>query len=87
MLDGTGWRDPRALAVPANVSLITLPPHVPEPNPVERIWLYLRETRLSLRLFDDYGAIVEACCIAWRKLTPEHLHSLTASPYLEGING
>ena len=59
----------------------------PELNPVERVWLYLRETYLSLRLLDDYDAVVEACCQAWCNLTPDRLRSLTAYPYLHGITG
>ena len=86
VLDGAGWHDPRAIRIPDNVSLVTLPPYSPELNPVERVWLYLRETYLSLRLLDDYDAIVEACCQAWCNLTAERLRSLTNYPYLEAVN-
>ena len=48
-----GWHDRRAIRIPDNISLVTLPPYSPELNPVERVWLYLRETCLSLRLLDD----------------------------------
>ncbi len=51
LLDGAGWHIAADIAVPANVSLIFLPPYSPSLNPVERIWLYLRERFLSLRLF------------------------------------
>jgi hypothetical protein len=30
---------------------------------MERLWLYLRERFLSLRVLKDYDAIVDACCI------------------------
>ncbi len=50
MLDGAGWHDERALNVPDNVTLALLPPYSPELNPVERVWLYLRERFLSLRV-------------------------------------
>ena len=33
----------------------------PELNPVERVWLYLRERFLSLRVLDDTEAIIDAC--------------------------
>ena len=49
MCDGAGWHDERALTVPDNVTLALLPPYSPELNPVERVWLYLRERFLSLR--------------------------------------
>ena len=40
----------------------------PELNPVENIWQYLRQNWLSNRVFENYGAIVDAACSAWRKL-------------------
>jgi transposase len=57
--------------VPANITLVPLPPYSPELNPVERIWLYLRERFHSLRVFKDYLAIVKACCEAWNHLVAE----------------
>jgi hypothetical protein len=35
-----------------------LPAYSPELNPVERLWLYLKERFLSHRIFDDQHAIV-----------------------------
>lgn len=40
----------------------------PELNPVERVWLYLKERFLSSRLLDDYEAIADAACNAWNRL-------------------
>ena len=41
------------------VTLALLPPYSPELNPVERVWLYLRERFLSV--LDDTEAIIDAC--------------------------
>jgi transposase len=71
VLDGAGWHDERALTVPDNLTLVPLPAYSPELNPVERIWLYLRDRFLSLRFLPDTAAIVEACCRAWNALTAE----------------
>lgn len=68
LLDGAGWHTAGALAVPANVSLLFLPPYAPELNPVERIWLHLRERYLSLRRFADLDDIIDGCCDAWNRL-------------------
>lgn len=59
-----------------------LPPYSPELNPVERVWLYLRER------LDDYDAVVQACCDAWNALTatPGRLRSLTDYPWLPCVN-
>ena len=74
--------------MPANVTLVPLPPYSPELNPVERVWLYLRERFLSHRVLDDYGAI------ARRRLPrpgtpspprPGRLASLTAYPFRSGM--
>jgi DDE superfamily endonuclease len=43
VLDQAGWHDSRALSVPANLTLVPLPPYSPELNPVERVWRYLKE--------------------------------------------
>ena len=87
LLDQAGWHGARALVVPGNVTLVPLPPYSPQLNPVERVWLYLRERHLSHRLLNGYDAVVDACCAAWNQLTPERLRSLTSYPYLQRVNG
>jgi transposase len=88
VLDRAGWHRPGgALAVPANVTLVHLPPYSPELNPVERVWLYLRERFLSLRVFKDYPAIVDACCVAWNHLVAEtgRIRSLCHQPWIKKV--
>ncbi len=84
-LDGAGWHTSQALVVPDNLSLLRLPPYAPELNPVERVWLFLRERHLSHRLHRDYHAIVDAACHAWRQLTPQRLQSLCAYPWIAQV--
>ena len=86
LLDGAGWHASGALVVPDRVSLVRLPPYSPELNPMERIWLYLRERFLSHRVFADYDDILQACAEAWRALTRDTLKSLTAFPWLEQVS-
>ncbi len=85
VLDGAGWHVARDLAVPANITPVPLPAYAPELNPVERVWLYLRERFLSHRLLDGYDAIADACREAWNALTPERLRSLTAYPWIAKV--
>jgi hypothetical protein len=87
VLDGAGWHGARALEVPANVTLVALPPYAPELNPVERVWLYLRERFLSLPVFKDDPALVDACCAAWNRLVaePGRLRSLCDQPWLQKV--
>lgn len=88
VLDGAGWHRARALPVPDNVTLVPLPAYSPDLNPVERIWLYLRERYLSHRLLDDYQAVVDACCRAWNALSAERgrIKSLCDYPYLRQVS-
>jgi transposase len=85
VLDRAGWHTAKRLVIPSNVTLVWLPPYSPEINPVERVWLYLREKHWSHRLLDTGDAIVDALCRAWNALTPERLRSLTSYPYLEQV--
>ena len=84
-VDGAGWHVAHALRIPGNVTLVLLPPYSPELNPVERVWLFLRERHLSHRLLDGYDAILDACCDAWNALTPERIRSLTAFPWISKV--
>ena len=65
LLDGAGWHRGQDLAVPDNISLLTLPPYAPELNPVENVWEYLRGNKLAITLFHGYEDIVDTCCDAW----------------------
>ena len=68
LLDRAGWHTTAKLEIPANITPILLPSRAPELNPVENVWQYLRANWLSNRVFDDYDAIIDAACEAWRKL-------------------
>lgn len=88
VLDQAGWHGAKALLVPSNITLVPLPPYCPDLNPVERIWLYLRERFLSHRMLPDLDAVMDACCDAWNALAadPGRIRSLTAYPYLQQVS-
>ncbi len=52
----------------ARNSIMPLPPKSPGLNPVENLWLFMRENWLSNRIFKSYDDIVAHCCDAWRRL-------------------
>jgi hypothetical protein len=85
VLDGAGWHGGKDLAVPDNISLLTLPPYAPELNPVENVWEYLRGNGLSNTVFDGYDAIVDACCVAWNFFAsePDTVTSITSRSWAE----
>jgi hypothetical protein len=65
LLDQAGWHTTAKLRIPANLSLLPLPPQSPELNPAENLWQFLRQTFLSNRVFETYDAILDAVCHAW----------------------
>jgi transposase len=66
IFDRAGWHTTPNLAIPANITPILLPSRAPELNPVENIWQYLRANWLSNPVFENYDAIIDAACQAWR---------------------
>ena len=71
LLDRAGWHLSHRLVVPANVTIVPPPAKCPELNPQENVWQFMRENRLSNRVFTDYDAIVDHCCRAWNKLVEQ----------------
>ncbi|MCX4029626.1 IS630 family transposase [Spartinivicinus marinus] len=65
IVDQAAWHTTHCLEIPANITLLKLPPASPELNPVERIWEKLREDSLANRCFKNFNDIVESCCEAW----------------------
>jgi putative transposase len=71
LLDQAGWHTTGKLRVPENLSLLPLPPKSPELNPTENVWQFLRQSKLSNRIFNGYQAIVDAACQAWNSLVAD----------------
>ena len=68
LLDQAGWHTTPKLRIPANLSLLPLPPRAPELNPAENLWQFLRQTFLSNRVFETYDAILDAAGQAWNAI-------------------
>jgi transposase len=71
LLDRAGRHVSTKLRVPANITLVPLPPRSPELNPVENVWQFLRDNWLSNRVFGCYEDILSHCCEAWNKLVAQ----------------
>ena len=87
--DGAGWHQLGGrLRVPENISLLHLPPYSPELNPIENVWDYLRDNKLSNSVFDTYDAIVDRCCTAWNWLmdAPDRIQSLATRSWTKTVN-
>ena len=68
LVDQAGWHLSARLLIPANITVLALPPKCPELNPVENIWQYMRDNWHSNRVFKSYDDIVDHCCYAWNTL-------------------
>ena len=89
LMDKAGWHTAGDLVVPENLSLVFLPPYSPELNPIERLWLHLRDNRLSHCVFHTTEGIIDSCCEAWNWLLAEagRIRSLCSYPWLEQVSG
>jgi hypothetical protein len=68
IVDQAGWHMTPKLKTPKNITILPLPARAPELIPVENVWQFMRDTRLSNRVFKNYDDIVALCCEAWTKL-------------------
>jgi transposase len=82
--DNAGSHVAKSLVVPANLTLVRLPAYSPELNPVERLWLYLRQHHWSNRVYEDIDAVEEAAVSGWRAvcLCPEKVKTICRCEYL-----
>ncbi len=83
LLDQAAWHTTKMLRIPANITLVSLPPCCPELNSQENVWQFLRQNYLGNRVFQTYEAILEACQTAWRNLLAEagRINSLAERPW------
>jgi transposase len=87
ILDQAGWHLCGSLDVPANISLLPLPPRSPELNPVENVWQFLCDKWLSNCVFRSYEDIVAHCCEAWNELMeqPRRIRSIGRREWANGF--
>ena len=84
VLDNAGWHVSKGLRVPANITLVPLPPYSPELNAMEAVWLYLKSHYLSNRTYADHEALYAAGCDAWNQFTadPDRVRSVCHSAWV-----
>jgi transposase len=82
--DGAGYHTGAGLEVPANISVIRLPPYSPELNPVENLWHYLRSHYWSNRTYRDYNDLESeaARSLGTVCLDVERIKSICNAPYV-----
>lgn len=80
LLDGAGFHVAKDLKIPANMTLMKIPPYSTELNSMENVWEYLRSNKLSNTVFETYEDILSCCCEAWNFFAhdPQRIASITA---------
>lgn len=86
VLDGAGWHKSKGLRVPGNIRPLFLPPYSPELNPAELVWLWLKEHRLSNRVYADQAELDRAALDAWNSIDADRFKTLCACPWLTREN-
>lgn len=85
VVDRAAWHMSTKLNIPENISLLPQPPYAPELNPMEQVWQFLKQKYLANRVFEDYEAILNACCDAWNAFLsiPEKIKTLCSRSWTE----
>jgi hypothetical protein len=82
--DGAGFHTSRSVVVPANVTLLHLPPYSPELNPIENLWHYLRSHYWSNRSYADWEELKSAAASGLVAVgtDADRIKTVCAAPYL-----
>lgn len=82
IVDGAGWHKSKRLIIPSNIKLIYLPPYSPELNPVERLWLYIKNNILKNKVYKSIDDLEVSLCDFLKSITQEKISSICAANYL-----
>jgi transposase len=86
VLDQASWHRAKMLKVPNNISLLQLPPYSPELNPVERLWLWMKDHYLSNQVFEDEADLIRKGCRAWKKINKKIIKSVCKTKWIKRQN-
>jgi len=83
--DQAGFHAFRKVNVPANVTRIPLPPYLPQLNPFEKLWQYLRQHHWSNRIYEGCDDLRQAANDAWQDvcLKPPKIKTICRAKYVE----
>lgn len=62
VMDGAGWHHSKDLQIPSNIEIIYLPPYSPELNPVERLWLHIKQSIVKNRIYETIADLEDTVC-------------------------
>lgn len=82
VMDCASWHKSKNLKVPKNIEIIYLPPYSPELNPVERLWLYIKQNILRNKIYDTIALLESTLCKFITSLTYSTIKQLCNVSYL-----
>lgn len=82
IMDRAGWHQASNLIVPANLTIIFLPPYSPELNPSEKLWQWLRRHVCRNRLFQSEKELMDSLQQTLNQMSPKQLATLCHCSYL-----
>ena len=87
VVDGASSHKAKALNIPPNIGLITLPPYSPQLNPQENVWDEVREKNFPNRVYSAMAAVREQLETGLAKLADSaaSITSLTAWPWIRKV--
>ena len=62
IMDQAGWHKAKELKIPCNIRILYLPPYSPELNPVERLWLHIKQNTLNNRIYNTTEDLAFSLC-------------------------
>ena len=82
VMDGAGWHKSSHLIIPPNIEIVYLPAYSPELNPIERLWLYIKQLVLRNRIYDNLDFLEHAVCECIKSILPLRIQTLCCAKYL-----
>jgi len=82
VMDGAGWHHSKELQIPPNIEIIYLPPYSPELNPVERLWLYIKQNTIKNKIYETLNDLEEAIASFIQTIKQTDIKSICTATYL-----
>ena len=83
--DSAAWHKSKTLKVPANISMLGIPPYTPEMNPIEQIWKQLRSMGFRNEVFSTLKQVVDRLCDTICDLTYDMVKSITCRQWIADV--
>ena len=83
--DGAAWHKSKAMEIPKNITLLSIPPYTPEMNPIEQIWRELRTQGFRNEVFPTLEKVIDRLCETINNLSAEIISSITCREWIRKI--